>query len=361
MSSVTSFELSEVTQGVWLDKGEIQLRRIKDIGDDFDAGYKIYISVNSVRVIREKRDEIQETVLSIMKGDIESPYNIHLYKQQVLRLSHFYDNFYFGLHMLDSNGKVKIGKGMNLTEEEYEKLLKNVDKKVENDCYYAALQTAPTPSTSGGNTLKRASTSLPSFTSSTKKAAPLPLSIPAVFYGWKWLSEVGGQQVSDNKTDGLWHACPKLCFHEAMAFKPVDDGDFVQHKLDVFTVIEDIAVDTDFMDAVMVKIIKKKIAEMVDQDKRSSIYCSDSEDEEDDNILIYGKTALDRITFGELYDNCVHILVFYDHKPQSGKELEIMKTVNNYVKRDSIITDMTVTTKFKPMLSAMIDYVYSLE
>ena len=124
---MADFLLSYFTRASWIDKGTIKLTRIKDPSEDFDQhGRSIYLSHQSCWTIARKHQIIQESMEGIMEGVIESPCNVVLYKQQVMRLNQYYDNYYYGIHILDQDGTVKVGRGMNLSEDEYHVLLSNI-------------------------------------------------------------------------------------------------------------------------------------------------------------------------------------------------------------------------------------------
>ena len=121
---MSAFLLSNVTKAVWLERGAIQLTRIKDEDEDFNQdGRSIYLFHQSCWAIVRKYQLIQESMSGVKEGEIESPCNIVLHKQQVIRLSEYHGQYYYGLHILDNEGHVKIGRGMNLTEDEYQELV----------------------------------------------------------------------------------------------------------------------------------------------------------------------------------------------------------------------------------------------
>ena len=85
----SEFLLSDFTQATWLDKGGVQLIRIREEDDAFEGGYRIYVPHQTCKNIVYKQQVIQDTMAGVMNEVVESPCNVVLYKQQVMRLSHF--------------------------------------------------------------------------------------------------------------------------------------------------------------------------------------------------------------------------------------------------------------------------------
>lgn len=357
-----SFSLSDFTEGVWLDKGGVQLRRIKDIGENFDSGYKVYIPSTSLKAIIDRQDVIQDGVASIIDGTIESPHNIPLHKRQVMRLSYFYEHFYYGIHVLDVDEKVRIGKGMNLTEEEYQTLLEHVTQKINTDG--EKKRNEEHGEGRAKNFLKRQAWEMTTGECSTGASKRresdldvLPIKsgliIETSMFGWKWNTEVSTQFSSEKESDGQWHFCPKECFVEAMTFKPIDDDELISAKLDVFNKTEYVSINKAFLDVVVAKLIKFNVSLCAEQDKNSSIYSDESED-----MLAYGRDVMDRVTSTDIYDLCKKTMIQYT-KLNPAMELELMRVISSYQKSDSVLSDIRNNT-INPLLFGLMNYIYPL-
>jgi hypothetical protein len=242
------------------DKGSIQLSRVKDIGEDFSRGYKIYVGFQALKALWTKRDIIQETMLAVTKGEVDSPHNIPLHNSQVVRISHFYDKIYYGLHQVDElSGVPKVGKGMNLSEEEFELLLEYVEERV------SACTPPPTLSSSSSKRHMYTPTNGEEASSSKKKYRKRVVSFPTTMYSWVWEDDTEDENDNDREVGGEWHFSPKSCFREAMLHKPdEEEGDEegelpIQYKMRTITKIVPITVDDEMLDVVCGFLLKQDI------------------------------------------------------------------------------------------------------
>ena len=372
---MSEFLLSDFTQATWLDKGGVQLNRIKEEDEVFEGGYRIYVSHQTCKNIVYKHQVIQDTMAAIMDGSVESPCNVVLYKQQVMRLSHFMEEFYYGIHTLDSNGKVKIGKGMNLSGLEYEELLAKLMLRFPLDRTRKLSQKTngnekdsqkpEEPQTSKVRGRKRQyfemnnDQEVVAETASNSKVSNKSDGEPQFFvtkYGWCWYSDVGAQYVSDGQTQGQWHFNPKNCFFEAMRLKPEDatgdDADLCgSYKLDVFHKKELVRIDNKFMDVVFAKLIRYNVAMCVEEDKALHLYSTEWQD-----IEVYGKIVLERIPLTEIYDLCKKVMQHYSIINQD-MELTLMKTFAEYQKKENILTSI-MEESLDNNLSDLLDFIY---
>jgi hypothetical protein len=355
----TRFLLSDFTEGVWLAKGGLQLRRIKEEEDDFDSGYKIYVPYQSLRAIVSKRETIKDSANDVAQMLVESPMNIVLYKRQVLRLSLFYEELYYGLHVLEGDGRIAIGMGMNLSEIEYSKLLEKLLEK------FQSTSTSTSPNPDGSNDAEgegSESEAQPSRKRRRKQATLKPLKVgagemkdlffPATLYGWFWYSDTGAQYVPTKETAGQWHFNAKDCFFEATACKPHVEGE--HYQLDVFDKTQQIAVNTDFLDAAFAKLIQFNASLCAQEDKINSLYSASDMDDLD----AYGKIAFERIPLSDIYELCRKAVSHYTplSKPM---ELFLMKKATSYEKVDSVLSMMKTNSLDHTLLDLM-DYIYNL-
>lgn len=368
----SDFLLSSFTQAVWLEKGGVQLTRIKSEEEDFDGGYRIFVPYQTCRAIVCKQKLIIDTMAAIKDGIVESPCNINLYKQQVLRLSEFMDYFYFGIHSLGSNDRPRIGKGMNLSEIEFEELLTKLttrfalqqEEKTKKKKQKYGEEVEQNADGEGGPLKKRkyrvdetiASTSSCSVNQLDETNETTTPQFWVTKYGWTWYSDVGGQYISTKKAEGKWHYDPKSCFYESMSAKPQDNSQDEnlggKDKLDVFHLKELVIINNDFLDAALAKLIKFNVDCCVQEDK--ALYLHDSQWE---NIEIYGKTVLDRIETTDIYDLCKKVMSHYCTITPSV-ELALMKICGDYIKDEAIISairDETINGDFL----ALLDYMYT--
>ena len=90
-----------------------------------------------------------------------------------------------------------------------------------------------------------------------------------------------------------------------------------------------------------------------EEDRSLSLYNSDWQD-----IEVYGKTVLERISISEVYELCKKAVVHYAKMTQS-MELFLMKEAGQYQKSDDILAQITSGTVEKKLLS-LFDYIYML-
>ena len=243
--NMAEFLLSDFTQGRWLDKGGLQLSRIKEEDGDFDRGYKVYLAYHSGKALVKKRENIQKCMEEIKGHLIPTPCNITLHNSQVMRLSEFFEDYYYGIHTLDGEGKVRIGRGMNLTEAEYEELLNKLvlhfppDQKV--------LQASSKLEFANFEKTKRKVKRLKKVKASTlhelKVAPPVSaneemdpsmesdvvwrddVTTPkeqfiVIQYGWSWNAVTESLQLPVKQSQGGLYFDAKDCYEEASKFEP---------------------------------------------------------------------------------------------------------------------------------------------
>lgn len=362
MQPSSDFLLSPFTQAVWLGKGAIVLNRIKDEDDDFHRGYHIIVPYQAVKAVVEKRELIQTSMLALMEGLTTGPTDIALYKNQVLRICEFYDEFYLGFHKLDTNtGKVMIGKGMNLTEEEYAVLLDKLMKRFSNNDDEEEEENKRKrrrnyQKSDGGKkrriVLEEGSTASTSEKKEKedKEEEENPQFV-AYRFGWRWYCDTGAQYTNIGeckKSEGEWHFDPKSCFSEAMGVKPVVNPDKSslegEYKLDVFKKEETINIDEEFMDAALINLVMYNVAKCAAQDRALDIY-TDAYGWKDiptvwSDVEIYGKTVLDGLSLTDIYDLCKKAILQYG-QISSQKEMLLMSLFATYEKKDSILGMIT--------------------
>jgi len=392
----SAFLLSDFTQALWLDKGGMQLSKIREQGDNFDRGYRIYLTPQSCRFIATKWELILDTMIGIMDGLIDSPCNIGLYRSQVVRLSHFYDEIYYGIHTLDVHGQPRVGKGMNLIEEEnrsltmqlieryapdqlkkYTRRLASLDKAEsaknvseldgKQEATKGKKRSRPSQGTSSessetvsepGKKRSRPSQGTSSESSETVSEPKIAKKtdkpeFAVTLYGWLWYND-NDQYVSQGESQGGWHYNPKECFSEAMQFKPTDENLSGNYKLDVFDKTDLIQIDKELMDAALSKLVKVNVALCVAQDKELDLYTSDWQD-----IGVYGKTVLERISTTEVYDLCKKALKHYVDNITQNMELIFMKKFADFSKEDQILS-VIANGGLKANLVELFDYIYEL-
>jgi hypothetical protein len=356
MAAESSFLLSELTEAVWLDKGGIQLRRVKDEDDDFDAGYKIYVPYPALKTIVNKKKIIQDSAQQVSDSEVESPLNITLYKRQVMRLSLFYEELYYGIHQLEEGtGKIKIGKGMNFSQLEFDVLLTKLEQRFKSQSSAGTSGNGGSPGGDGEDDegdvppAKSRKRSVVKVTGQKKKMMD-NLSFNATMYGWYWYSEVGGQYIQNDENAERWHFSAKDCFFDATNNKPIGED----YKLDVFDKLQSIAVNTSLWDAAFAKLVRYNSSMCAQEDKISGMYTT-----EQDDLDTYGRLAFERISLNEIYELSRKAIAHYTPL-NKDMELFLMKMGVTYIKPDDFISRMRVD-EFDPLLVELMDYIHLLD
>ena len=372
---MTSFSLSDFTQVTWLDKGGIQLSRIKEDGENFEQGYKIFLPYQSCKALVRKRNDIHKYMDGIVSQLISSPCNIVLHKSQVMRLSEFYEDHYYGIHTLDTNGGVKIGKGMNLTEGEYEELLSKLILRfppIPEDSVTTVTEASVstmhnnfhTPNSKEVKHMK-----LDISQNKTKMATPvnnIGLSsvtetgymgpsaadqFSATQFGWSQQNITGYQ--SNKVSQGGWYFNVWDCYQEAMNFnskhfETAEEGELVLdlpfEKPTIFPRRVPISLDKQMLDVALGTLLKNRIDLCVQSDQANHIYSNVKDD-----VVVYGKTLLKDISLSEVFELCLKTINYYTAiTPEMNQHLAVL--FSDYEKEETIIFSMSEGTLDKQML-----------
>lgn len=350
----TSWALSDVTKAKWMSGGTLRLdRRKPDVfGRVRGSGYKVYIKPATYLAILEKSDEILTSMRDLAEEADPQPTSIHLHGNSIIQLSYFQKDSnvaemfpYYGIHMLDEEGCIIVGAGINLTQSEFDQflhILKNVMEHVEkhkSPLTYVKQQmdmtdgedNRPVSSKTMLNlkqtvTSRMASTGLKHITTSddtigegAKKAAdeetpkkkrklhsdgPENKKIVITLYGWGWTphQEVDGLVRLNGKSQGGWFVDPKRCLEEAMLHKPAEEGPYKlckpvdqgSYKLNTITRKKYLNIDRDMFDAALGKLVNDAVntgEDLCDGQNESSI--------------------LGNISFSHIYALCEKAIRFY--------------------------------------------------
>jgi hypothetical protein len=356
MAAENSFLLSSKTEAVWLSKGGLQLRRVKDEEEDFDAGYKIYVPYPSLKSIISKKEAIQESAQQVSDSEVEGPLNITLHKRQVMRLSLFYEELYYGIHQMEEDGRrVRIGLGMNLSEPEFLVLVKKLEHRFKSQSGGADVDVGADvdgEDEAGPSAPKKTRKRTIAKVGAHKKEMDKP-SFQATMYGWCWYNQIGAQYVPNPENAERWHFSAKDCFFDATTNRPIaEEADCF--KLEVFDKKQTIPIDVQLWDAAFARLIRYNSSMCAQEDKINGLYTT-----EQDDLDIYGKLAFDRIPLNEIYDLCRKTI---GHYGQLSKDMEmfVMKMGVTYDKAENFLSRMR-DGDLNPLLAELMDYTHLLD
>lgn len=384
----SSWDLSDTVKAKWMSGGTIRLdRRKADIlGRVRGNGYKVYIKPATYLAILDKSEEIINSMRDLAEELDPQPTNIHLHGNAILQISYFQKDSnvaelfpYYGIHMVDEEGCIIVGAGINLTQSEFDKflevltsVLQQIEKNksltfplkkmdvcdgVSNKLPLLNLkQTGACSGDSskppavlkqavicGGGTSKSTSPGLTNHHSkaseeSTKKEGvgeggrkkrkhagdsvaddgDDKQKIGLTLYGWGWcLINDDGSVKLNGKSQGGWFVDPKKCIEEAMSRKPIDGRNY---KMNTITCKKYLDIDHDMFDAALGKLVKDATFM---NDQRD---CCDGQNE---------PTILGNISFVDIYGLCEKAIRFY--QTLTDKNINhLINLVSEYQKDRSI-------------------------
>lgn len=395
----SSWDLSDVTKAKWMNGGGIRLERKKrDILGRLKGGvYKVYIKPSTYMAILEKREEIerQMRILSETNEDEDGKtFNLHLYGNAILQLSLFQRDPevpelvpYYGLHLIDSEGVIISGGGLNFSEQEWSNFLSmlmtwrdaaeqklqvekeqkiRLEKKRKID-FYDGEENADAkkkkkkvmsenqepidhkflvPQTPSAN-----SSVVPKFTPSTSVALPNPetsrklasMNVQSTvlssqrqlgldLYGWEWcLYKDDGTVITTDKTQGGWFVDPKYCLEEAMKNKPNDGR---KYKINTIRKKYQFDIDNDMFDTVVGKLIEKNLADF--KEKNQIMSPENVDDCDGDDYDKYGLDILAGVSFGDIFEFCKKAIRFYQSFTEADNNW-LMNAICEYTKDESIL------------------------
>ena len=347
-----SSQLSDITKLTWMSGGNIRLIRKKMdmLGRTRGYGYKVYIKPATYLAILDKSGEIDSRMRSLSEEENPKPSNILLHGSTILQVSLFQKDVsvpelypYYGIHLLDSDGDIVAGAGINLTQEEYVNFLTMLMK------WRAAV--TPVIEVASDSEMKReegvcgegvdvderykpekkkmryaeaSSTKSPRVKYSINMETP-QRKIGITLYGWEWcLPEADGTVKQAGKgSQGGWFVDPKHCVEEAKKQRP-DDGCY--YKMCTFTRKKYYAINHDMFDASVGKLLQKSAVEL-------ELVGSDGVDGVD--YEKHGANLLSGISFGDIFDMCKRAIQLYQSFTEADDNW-LMNAVCEYTKDENI-------------------------
>ena len=330
----TKFTLSKTTVGTWLTKGKLLLtrRRFDVRGKKVESEYRVYVSAESVHLILGKVDDIHSTAAAIMDGKTLNPANIYLFHCQAIHLSKFDNRMYYGIHMIDEDGDVVVGTGLNLSLEEFEGLVEAIKirypESTDDDDFVVdkRMRVNEQASTSGVVTLGASS----STGGGNQVSEPYALEIRQ--FGSVWYCN---EAIPDVSAVEVWYLDSTTCLSTALLRKPVCGLLDQNYSLKSFSRVIYLKLDVDLLDAVFAHMIRYQV-ELCRKGEPEYFSPSDEIDE----LQLYGSQAFDWINVQELFKATMKVLKQHIECIDYTVELELMQIVSKYKKDEEILERM---------------------
>lgn len=132
-NSKSTYHLSDITSAKWMMGGKCRISKKKffldENGDEGSYFYKIWTKLKTCQAVLSKQNAVTSAMNDVMAETKKSPFNIQLYDNRVVRISKLYGKLYIGLHILDEEGEVEVGQGINFSSAEFDNFCKMMSER----------------------------------------------------------------------------------------------------------------------------------------------------------------------------------------------------------------------------------------
>lgn len=352
----TTWHLSDNTTAKWLSGGSIKLIRKKfDILGREKESYKVYVKARTYLTILERHREVERAMEKLVEEGTSMMASVPLHGNFIIQLSLFQTDVgkvdrhpYYGIHLIDDEGEIVVGKGMNLTREEYLAFIRmlrrwrgdgnsedgqgesgdetQVGSKKEN---YRLKKEEEVKEEGERKTKKRKVDSALEDGSSSKVAKFITKKISVNLYGWEWVEKESDYIPLTPEGQGGWHIDPQNCLQEALNRKPTG-----LYRLETLQKRMDLVVGEEMFEAAFAKLVINKVKEI----KTQLLSYSNPPPMSDgpfDDYDIYGKDAVEMVQIGDIFSLCKTAISRYQSS-SIDMDHHLMKCLGAFNKSETI-------------------------
>jgi len=301
------FELSTFKTTEWTPSNDLKICKKTNSG----GIYRVFVEPETCKAIANKQAELLAVMEKVKAGKMPNPTNVVMWVpnktddklRRIVQVSVFCSYPKFGIHKLNERGHIVQQNGLNLSPDEFKKLL----------------------------------THLEMFPAIVKGEQPLTIVVKA--FAWKWepflgiAEEYGEEGCPPTITDAEWYITHKKCFIEAMQLQP--EGSY-NLKIDMKGV--NFPIGYQLVDAVVGSLIIQNIdTRKVEESMRNFIPESDGDFEMD--CKAYGPQAFKEINELQIY-KVICRLIKMSENPSADLYASAMSMVAQRGKQEIVLKNL---------------------
>jgi len=241
--------------------------------------YKVFVHTEACKGMKDNKEELFKIMEKVKKGESSNPTNFVVYSPEdtlpsVVQLSVFGKHPKFGIHILDSQGRVCLSKGLNLTTYEFHELLNMFE-------------------------------SLP----------PIPINPQNLIvcirqYLWRWKHALQFQNDKEESrnisvytpvsytpvSNEKWYVNSETCFIDAEQARPKGP-----YHLDIVWKSFHYRINEELVDAAVMRLVIHHMNKMKEQDLMRKAISEEESQKFDSLLALYGLAAFQRVKLSEIY------------------------------------------------------------